>query len=120
MITRAGGETLVDLIELLLDSIWRTEQIPDKWRVSILRPFHKRGDSQVCSNYRGISLLCIELKILETILLARLTEAYEPHTRDIHAGYKKKSGCREKKERPSSGCLGKSEAVAPIDAGSTK
>ena len=63
---------------------------PGKWRVSILLSFHKKCDSQVCANYRGISLLCIAFKALETILLAWLTEAYEPHTRDNQAEFKKR------------------------------
>ena len=90
---KVGRETLVDLIELLLDSIWSTDKIPDEWRVSILLPFHKKGDPQVCANFRGISLLCIGFKVLESILLTRLTEAYEPHARDNQVGFKKKRGC---------------------------
>ena len=90
---KASGEMLVDLIELLPDSIWSTEQISDDWRVSILLPFYKKGDPQVCVNCRGISLLCIGFKVLESILLTRFTEAYEPHARDKKAGFKEKRGC---------------------------
>ena len=92
---KEGGEALIDMLKSLLDDIWDSEQIPDEWRTSVLLPFHKKGDTQICSNYRGISLLCIGFKLLETILLARLTEAYEPAARDNQAGFRKKRGCRD-------------------------
>ena len=92
---KEGGEALIDMLKSLLDDIWDSEQYPDEWRTSVLLPFHKKGDTQICCNYRGISLLCIGFKLLETILLARLTEAYEPAARDNQAGFRKKRGCRD-------------------------
>ena len=92
---KEGGEALIDMLKSLLDDIWDSEQIPDEWRTSVLLPFHKKGDTQICSNYRGISLLCIGFKLLETILLARLREAYEPAARDNQAGFREKRGCRD-------------------------
>ena len=49
----------------------------------------------MCSNYRGISLLCIGLKILEAILLARFDDLYDSYARDNQAGFKKGRGCRD-------------------------
>ena len=92
---KKGGERIVLLLKDLFKNIWREEAVPDEWRTSILLPFHKKGDKLVCSNYRGISLLCIGLKILEAILLARFDDLYDSYARDNQAGFKKGRGCRD-------------------------
>jgi hypothetical protein len=37
-----------------LNSIWNKEELPDKWKESIIVPVHKKGDKTDCSNYHGI------------------------------------------------------------------
>ena len=47
--------------------------MPEEWRRSILIPiFKNKGDTQNCSNYRGIKLICHSLKIWERVVEARL------------------------------------------------
>jgi hypothetical protein len=69
---QAGGETLVCVIHKLITSIWNKEELPDRWKESIIVPIHNTGDKTDCNNYCGISLLSISYKILSNILLSWL------------------------------------------------
>jgi hypothetical protein len=60
-------------IHKLIISIWNKEELPEKWKESVIVPVYKKGDKTDCSNYRGISLLSSTYKILFNILLSRLT-----------------------------------------------
>ena len=42
------------------------------WNLSALCPVLKKGDSTICANYRGISLLPIAYKVFTTVLCERL------------------------------------------------
>jgi hypothetical protein len=59
-----------------------TEIIPEEWNISIVCSNHKKGDAMVCSNYRGISLLCIAYKIFSNILFNRIPPCVEGITGD--------------------------------------
>lgn len=41
---------------------------PTIWKTAWLIPIFKKGDRSVCSNYRGIALLCSSSKVLESII----------------------------------------------------
>ena len=47
-----------------------------------------------CENYRGISLLRIAFKIIESVLLYRLRPLDKPVARDYQAGFCSGRGCR--------------------------
>lgn len=69
---KTGGEELLKRMHKLLCKIWSDERMPSDWNLSILCPIHKKGDSTVCANYRGISLLNISYKVLSSVLCERL------------------------------------------------
>jgi hypothetical protein len=48
---QGGGETLVSVIQKLINSIWNKEELPDQWKESIIVPFHKKGDKTDCNNF---------------------------------------------------------------------
>jgi hypothetical protein len=52
-------------------------------------PIYKKGDKTDCSNYRGISLLSTENKILSNILLSRLTPYVDEIVGDHHCGFRR-------------------------------
>ena len=47
------------------------------------------------SNYRGISLIAIALKVLEAVIKKRLEPAFTKAARINQAGFKKGVGCRD-------------------------
>jgi hypothetical protein len=72
-LVQAGGETLRSEIHKLINLIWNKQELPDRWKESIIVPIQKKGDKTACSIYCGISLLSTSYKILSNILLSRLT-----------------------------------------------
>jgi hypothetical protein len=54
---QAGGEMLTSAIHKLIRSFLNKEELPDKWKKSIIVPIQKKGDKTDCNNYHGISLL---------------------------------------------------------------
>jgi hypothetical protein len=54
---KAGGRTISSEIHKFIISIWNKEELPEKWKESIIVPIYKKGDKTECNNYRGISVL---------------------------------------------------------------
>ena len=90
---KAGGETLLRRLQSLLQTIWRTEQVPDAWRKAIIVPIHKKGDNRECKNYRGISLLSIIGKVFMKVIQSRLQKHREQTSREEQAGFRPGRGC---------------------------
>jgi hypothetical protein len=62
LVKYVGPEYIKHLHQLTV-KIWITKTIPEEWYLSIVCPIHKKDNVMTCSNYRGISLLCIAYKI---------------------------------------------------------
>jgi hypothetical protein len=69
--------------------IWNKEELPHKWKESIVVPIHKNDDKTDCSNYRGKSLLSTSYKILSNILLATLTPYADEIIWDHQCGFRR-------------------------------
>jgi hypothetical protein len=72
-IIQAGGETLLSAIHKLIKPVWNKEELPDKWKESIILPIHKNGDKSDCNNYCGTSLVSTSYTVLSNILLSSLS-----------------------------------------------
>jgi hypothetical protein len=44
---QAGGEILLSVIHKFINFVWNKEELPDKWKKSIIVPVHKKGDKTV-------------------------------------------------------------------------
>ena len=75
--------------------MWSEEKVPSWWSLSILVPVYKKGDKTMCSNYRGISLLDIALKLFESIILHRIQPLTDPLLRENQAGFRPGRGCSD-------------------------
>lgn len=84
-VVKYGGQKLQSKITKLIQKIWRDEEMPDKWKVSLLCPVHKKGDKSICSHYRGISLLDVVYKVLARVIRRRL-QTYENLTLGEYQG----------------------------------
>ena len=68
-----GGLPMAEKLTELFHCMLRKETIPQEFKdVSIIHIYTRKGNPQVCDNHRGISLLCIAVKILTKIMLNRL------------------------------------------------
>ena len=57
----------------LVQLIWEEENIPEEWKEIIIVPIHKRGDRDRCENYREIAMGNAAYKILQNIILGKIT-----------------------------------------------
>ena len=57
----------------LFQFIFKNHIFPNEWTKSIIIPIHKKGDINVCNNYRPISLTSLLSKLYTNILNKRLT-----------------------------------------------
>lgn len=73
-ILKAGGEQLYRRLHKIICKIWNNEQIPMEWKQGVVVPIYKKGDTELCKNYRGISLLKVAYKILTTLIQRQLTK----------------------------------------------
>jgi hypothetical protein len=86
---QGGGKILRSEIHKLIRLIRNKEELPHRWKGSILVPIHRKGNKIGCSNYRGISLLSTLYKILSNILLARLTPYADEIIGDHQCGFRR-------------------------------
>ena len=74
-----GPKLIKEVTEILIDPLVHifnlsltTGVVPDKLKVAKITPVFKKGDPQLPSNYRPISLLTVFSKLLEKIMHKRL------------------------------------------------
>lgn len=65
-------DSFLNEILSLLNFIFLHEEIPDSFRSSVIVPLFKKGDINIVSNYRGLSLLDTMYKMFTGLLLARI------------------------------------------------
>ena len=68
----------IKVLHSICQQIWKTEQWPQDWKMSVFIPIPKKGNAKECSNYRTIALISHASKIMLKILQARL-EQYVNH-----------------------------------------
>jgi hypothetical protein len=78
-----GGRMLWRKIHILMERVWKEEQMPKEWNSAIICPIYKKGNKMQCDNYRGTSLFNVAYKIF-TQLVAKLLE---PYVEEILGGY---------------------------------
>jgi len=86
-VMKRASPDFVECMHQLIVKIWTAETIPEDW--SIICRLHKKGDVTICSNYRGIRMLCVAYKIFSSILLNRLMPYAETALGDYQCGYRR-------------------------------
>lgn len=76
-------------IQFLIREIWHNEQIPNYWKTGIIYSIFKKGDIELVSNYRGISLLEAAYKILSMTLIERLEVYAEDIITEYQTGFRR-------------------------------
>ena len=82
----SGGDGIpVELLQILKDDavkvlhsicqqIWKTQQWPQDWKMSVFIPIPKNSNAKECSNYCTIALISHASKVMLKILQARLQQ----------------------------------------------
>ena len=95
-----GGGIPAELFKVLKDDamkvlhsicqqIWKTQQWPQDWKMSVFIPIPKKGNAKECSNYPIIALISHTSKVMLKILQARLQQYVNRELPDVQAGLKK-------------------------------
>jgi len=67
-----AGRDLWNGLVRLMKQVWKEGEIPEDWRKGIVVPIYKKGDPNLPSNYRGVSLLCTAYKVYVELIRRRL------------------------------------------------
>ena len=97
----SGGDGIpVELFQILKDDgvkvlhsicqqIWKTQQWPQDWKMSVFIPIPEKGNVKQCSIYHTIALISHASKVMLKILQARLQEYVSGELPYVQAGFKK-------------------------------
>ena len=87
-LVQAGGETMIDVLTEICNRIWRTGEWPTPWTQSLIITLPKKGNLQLCQNYRTISLSSHSSKVMLKVILNRLKPQAEEIIAEDQAGFR--------------------------------
>lgn len=89
MIKWIGKEGKKWLLEIIREA-WRTNKMPREWEDNLLIPIHKKGEEDMCGNYRDICLSSVVFKLYTRILERRLRTEIEGKLEDEQTAFRAK------------------------------
>ena len=87
-LVQAGEEDMVDILTTICNKIWKTGERPTTWTQSLVITLPKKGNLQLCQNYRTISLISRPSEIMLKISLNRLKPQTEEIIAEEQAGFR--------------------------------
>ena len=85
----------VKLLHSRCQQIWKTQQWPQDWKMSIFIPIPQKGNTKECSNYCTVALISHASEVMLKILQARLQQYVNHELPDVQAGFRKGRGTRD-------------------------
>ena len=81
---------MIDVLTEICDRIWRTGEWPNPWTQSLIITLSlpKKGNLQLCQNYRTISLISHSSKVMLKVILNRLKPQAEEIIAEEQAGFR--------------------------------
>ena len=80
-LVQVGGEAMIDILTSICNKVWKRGKWPTTWTQSLLITLPKKGNLQLCQNYRTISIISHPSKVLLKVILNRL----QPQSKEIIA-----------------------------------
>ena len=84
----------VEVLHSICQQIWKTQQWPQDWKMSVFIPVPMKGNPKECSNYCTIAFISHAGKVMLKILQARLQQYMNHELPDVQAGFRKGRGTR--------------------------
>ena len=103
----SGGDGIpVELFQILKDDavkvlhsiyqqIWKTQQWPQDWKMSVFIWIPKKSNAKECSNRHTVALISHASKVMLKILQVRLQQYANRELPDVQAGFRKGRGARD-------------------------
>ena len=85
----------VKVLHSICQQIWKTQQRPQDWKMSVFMPVSKKGNGKECSKSPTIALISNPSKVMLKILQARLQQYVNCELPDVQAGFRKGRGTRD-------------------------
>ena len=85
----------VKVLNSICQQIWKTQQWPQDWKMSVFIPIPKKGNAKEYSNYCTIALISHASKVMLKFLQARLQQYINHKLPDVQAGFRKGRGTRD-------------------------
>ena len=76
---------IVKVLHSICQQIWKTQQGPQDWKMSVFIPIPRKGNDKECSNYRTVALISHASRIMLKILQGRLQQYMKPQLSDVQA-----------------------------------
>ena len=89
----------VKVLHSICQQIWKTQQWPQDWKLSVFIPILKKGNAKESSDYCTIALTSHTSKVMLKILQARLQQYVNQELPDVQAGFRKGRGKKKRKEK---------------------
>ena len=83
------------VLQAIRQHIWKTQQWPRDWKMSVFIPIPEKGSAKECSNCCTIALISHTSKVMLKILQARLQQYVNRELPDVQAGFRKGRGTRD-------------------------
>ena len=83
------------MLHSICQHIWKTQQWPQGWKMSVFFSIAKKGNTKECSKYCTIALILHASKVMLKILQARLQQYVNCELPDVQAGFRKGRGTRD-------------------------
>jgi hypothetical protein len=89
-----GGGVMVRALCRLMNVVWRREVVPAEWKKGQIVPIFKGGVVSKLGDYRGITLLSVVSKAMESVVMQRVSKWMEQGGKlsDEQGGFRAKRG----------------------------
>ena len=84
----------VKVLHSICQQIWKIQQWPQDWKMSVFIPIPKKGNAKECSSYHTIALISHASKVMLKILQARLQQYVNCELPNVQAGFRQGRGTR--------------------------
>ena len=85
----------VKVLHSICQQIWKTQQWPQDWKMSVFTPVPKKGNPKECLNYHTIAFISHTTKVMLKILQARLQQYVNHELPAVQTGFRKGRGTRD-------------------------
>ena len=87
--TQILKDDAVKVLHSIYQQVWKTQQYPQDWEMSVFIPIPKEGNAKECSNYLTIALISYASKVMLKIFKDRLQQYVNREFPDGQASFRK-------------------------------
>ena len=88
-------DDVVNVLHSIGQQTWKTQQLPQDQKSSVIFLIPKKGNAKECSNYGTTALISHGSKVMLKILQARLQQYMTHEYPDVQTGFRKGRGTRD-------------------------